>query len=830
MTTEVSKLVVAVDSNAVDKARDRLGRFVRAGQEAAKAADAVGAATSRGAKQMGAMQTASSRIVGALNAKVQAVRGNATAMAVLGTATRAATGAVLAGVAAAGAGTVAYFRLADTYANMNAKIKLVTDSAAAQKSVMDALFQQAQRTSVEFESQVTLYARLAQSSDELRANSTRLLGITESISKAMVVSGASQAETASAVRQLSQAMASGVLRGDEFNSMMENAPRLAKALADGLGVPVGALRKMAEEGQLTSKAVITAIESQGAVIDKEFRQMPLTVGRATQQVKNALLQMVGVTDQNTQASQDLAKAIQGLAKTLSDPQTIAAFQETIGFFVRMASAAANAVGALREYFAENSKKGDVSLRNRATELWLDEARLERQARNPGFINARRQLAENRREQQEIERILRDRERARTDGLVERAMEDSRARNQPTGPSAAARSYLGAGKTPSGKDRRSEQERLNREMETAAERLREQLRTEEERIRHSYAERAEIIRTNTKLEASEREELARRNAELRDRELADLKADKMRELETIRESLLSEEERVRESYARRRAIIEENASPESKEKLLAALDAQTQIELQALEARKQQRALFFEAQFADELSAIRINAEIERLEILTQTELTETQRAALIERLRRQTEERVREFQQNAIRAQMDDYSAMFGGLASLTKAFGGEQSKAYKRLFALQKGFAIASAAVNIAQGVSAAIKLGWPAMIPGIAAAIGQGATVLAQIRSSSYSGEYDEGGYIPARKWGIVGERGPEIVAGPAQVTSRKDTARIMRDAAAAEGEYERRGPRPINVNFVLATGQQVDDFRRSRRQVEQDMQRALKRNTNA
>src|SRR5690606_17759855 len=104
--------------------------------------------------------------------------------------------------------------------------------------------------------------------------------------------GSSASEANSSVRQFSQAMASGVLRGDEFNSIMENSPRLARALADGLNVPVGALRKMAEEGELTSDRVVAAIESQSEVIEREFQKVPLTVSRATQKVRNALLKLV----------------------------------------------------------------------------------------------------------------------------------------------------------------------------------------------------------------------------------------------------------------------------------------------------------------------------------------------------------------------------------------------------------------------------------------------------------------------------------------------------------------------------------------------------------
>src|SRR5574338_259213 len=90
----------------------------------------------------------------------------------------------------------------------------------------------------------------------------RALSLTESISQALRISGASAAEAQSSLLQFGQALASGVLRGEEFNSVVENSPRLAKALADGLNVPIGRLRKLAAEGRLTADVVVNALMSQ----------------------------------------------------------------------------------------------------------------------------------------------------------------------------------------------------------------------------------------------------------------------------------------------------------------------------------------------------------------------------------------------------------------------------------------------------------------------------------------------------------------------------------------------------------------------------------------
>lgn len=254
--------------------------------------------------------------------------------------------------------TTAFIRQADAFANMSAKLDLVSKSGADAVKVQRALFDLAQKTSSDLEGVTDLYVKLAQSSEDLAGNSELLLSVTERVSKALVISGTDAAGAASVIRQFSQAMGAGALRGDEFISIMENAPRVARAIADGLKVPIGALRDMAAQGKLTADVVIKALEDQGAKIDEEFGRMPITVSRATQQVENALLQMIGVTDQAEGASADLALAIKRLADQMSDPEFQAGFQTLVGGLVdtvtwatKAASAVGNLVGKYNDWLA-----------------------------------------------------------------------------------------------------------------------------------------------------------------------------------------------------------------------------------------------------------------------------------------------------------------------------------------------------------------------------------------------------------------------------------------------------------------------------------------------
>lgn len=140
---------------------------------------------------------------------------------------------------------------------------------------------------------------------------------------------------------------------------------------------------------------------------------------------------------------------------------------------------------------------------------------------------------------------------------------------------------------------------------------------------------------------------------------------------------------------------------------------------------------------------------------------------------------------------------LFGNLAAVAKKYGGEQSKTFQALFAAQKAFAISEGTLNVARAVSSASAQPWPSNIPLMFEAAATGAKLLADITGASYSGAFDKGGNIPSGGIGVVGEFGPEIVRGPANVTSRADTAQLLRDGNGNQG-----GPAPI-VNVKLVNG---------------------------
>ncbi len=207
-------------------------------------------------------------------------------------------------------------QVADAWAMMAARLKLATAGSAEYTTAQKALFAIAQRIGVPIAETATLYGKLQQAVRQLGGEQAQALDLTESISQALRISGASASESQSALLQFGQALSAGVLRGEEFNSVVENSPRLAKALADGLNVPIGRLRKLAEEGRLTADVVIDALMSQKDVLAAEYSQLPQTVSAAFTRLSNAFGQWISQVDESTGITRKLAEALTWVADNL----------------------------------------------------------------------------------------------------------------------------------------------------------------------------------------------------------------------------------------------------------------------------------------------------------------------------------------------------------------------------------------------------------------------------------------------------------------------------------------------------------------------------------
>ncbi|WP_166656601.1 tape measure protein [Comamonas sp. JUb58] len=209
----------------------------------------------------------------------------------------------------------------DGYTKFTAQLKLATKGASDYSAAMASV----QRISTDAQQGIgelgTLYARIANGTASLNLSQQKLSDITETVALSLKVSGATASEASSAMLQLSQAFASGVLRGEEFNSVNEAAPRLMKALADGLGVPVGALRKMAEAGQLTSAVLADSLPKALGKLREEAESVQ-TISGAFTVLKNNIMLMVGAQATASGATKGFANGISMLANNLDVLATV----------------------------------------------------------------------------------------------------------------------------------------------------------------------------------------------------------------------------------------------------------------------------------------------------------------------------------------------------------------------------------------------------------------------------------------------------------------------------------------------------------------------------
>ncbi|HCL9162817.1 TPA: phage tail tape measure protein [Enterobacter hormaechei] len=241
---------------------------------------------------------------------------------------RAATG--LAGAFAGAFATGHLITLADEWNSVNARLKQASTSTEDFSNSQRVLMEISQKTGTAFSDNAGLFARSSASMREFGYSSAEVLKVTEAVSTGLKLSGASTAEASSVITQLSQALAQGVLRGEEFNSVNENGDRIIRALAAGMGVARKDLKAMADQGLLTIDKVVPAITSQLQAMQGEFEAMPKTVSGSFQKVENSFMQWVGGANDAYGASATLAGGLESLADNIDTVATAAGVLTAVG--------------------------------------------------------------------------------------------------------------------------------------------------------------------------------------------------------------------------------------------------------------------------------------------------------------------------------------------------------------------------------------------------------------------------------------------------------------------------------------------------------------------
>lgn len=236
-----------------------------------------------------------------------------------------------------GAGIRELVRLADTFTNIQNRARIVTNSTAQLAAVTDELFTISERTRVSFESTAALYNRTALATKDLGLTQRETLQFTESLNQAIILSGASAKEASAGLIQLSQGLASGVLRGDELRSVLEQLPAVADVISAQIGVTRGELRLLGEQGRISAEQIIKAFQSASGRLNKDFGTTSVTIGQSLVVLQTNFIKFIAEVDKATGITSKLAQLILDLARNLDN----------------VAAAAAAAAAALAANFVRN---------------------------------------------------------------------------------------------------------------------------------------------------------------------------------------------------------------------------------------------------------------------------------------------------------------------------------------------------------------------------------------------------------------------------------------------------------------------------------------------
>lgn len=308
---DLARLGIAVDSRPVARASDELGRFVRAGRGAAAANDQFAASSKRSAAAAGNLSSGLKRAVGQMAAFVGVVQG-----------ARAVGGA------------------AESYTKMTNSLRAMGIEAGQAAGVLQSIADVANRTRAPLDATAQLYQRISIAGRDLGASQAEVLRFTENVGLALAQTGTSSQEASGALLQLSQAMAGGTVRAEEFNSILEGAFPIAQAAAnaiDGAAGSVGKLRQMVVDGEVSSREFFEAILSQTGALEAAFKQTVPTISQAFGVLGNNFTMFIGQMDAVTGASGAVAQAVLLVADNLS---TVAGIAVSAGVAVATAYAPA----------------------------------------------------------------------------------------------------------------------------------------------------------------------------------------------------------------------------------------------------------------------------------------------------------------------------------------------------------------------------------------------------------------------------------------------------------------------------------------------------------
>nr|DAI82861.1 MAG TPA: tail length tape measure protein [Caudoviricetes sp.] len=260
--------------------------LLKAQGKANKSLDSIGNSATNAAKKMDELQTNINRVAGAIAASLVVDWGKAFLVA------------------------------ADNMSQLNARIERLTGSAATASQTMQNLMRISSATGGSLQDTAKLWETLSTALRDTGATNGQIIQLTETLQKIGRIGGSSAEEMANALRQFGQSISSGTVRAEEFNSILEQMPELARQIAAGMGVSIGELRQLMLDGKLTAEDALNAIQKQTGSVNAEFEKLPRTLSQANTALTNSFLSMIDSVNQATGASTGLVAVIDSMTAAL----------------------------------------------------------------------------------------------------------------------------------------------------------------------------------------------------------------------------------------------------------------------------------------------------------------------------------------------------------------------------------------------------------------------------------------------------------------------------------------------------------------------------------
>lgn len=585
----------------------------------------------------------------------------------------------------------AFLTVADNITQLQSRIARLSTDATAARETFATLSSIASTTGASLQDTAKLWETLTSSLKEAGATNGQVLALTDTLQKIGRVGGSSSEEMANALRQFGQSIASGTVRAEEFNSILEQMPELARQIATGLGMSMGELRQSMLEGKLTAQDALNAIMKQSGAVNEEFKKLPRTMDQASNSLTISLQTLIGKMNDTVGASTTMVTIIDSISAAID----------------RLSGKTETAA----QKIADLTSTADMYERRARTWSWLG---------LDGWSEQNKALAS-----------LSNRAATLVGDLDEVTKATKKAADQapiaiPTTPSK---------KGPGGKAGKSQEQK---DADAYA------------RSQESVAQKIEQLRQKADLTANSTQELSKAQAVLNAQQ-------------SLGKSATQEQIKLAGEYAGKiwdtTNAIRAQQQAEQGKKFAKQEIASTQSTIDPATG-----------QAIDPMAQVNLQ-EQQKLDALAKYQELDKQNTALYEQAktaiqadaamqRRQISDEENERQRQNMSNLLGSTSDFFGQMAGAVGDYAGESSAAYKALFAVSRGFAIAQATMNTVTAISNAAALPWPANIPAIAFAAAQGANLVSQIRGANYGGARKNGGPVSAGSMYQVGEGGmPEI-----------------------------------------------------------------------